>query len=138
MQIENHLPFAVVVCTYDVADFLFWIPWQVHNLEPGMTRSIAAHDHGRCKLKIEIVDGARLWVLKAPADVIYSERDVVRIGPALDGDDEAAVDFRDPDRARAAFLRRHRARVVLADDWIPSARRTGSQAVVRGVLGDDA
>ena len=138
MQIENHLPFAVVVCTYDVADFLFWIPWQVHNLEPGMTRSIAAHDHGRCKIKIEIVDGARLWVIKAPAEVVYSDRDVVRIGPAVDGDDESAADFRDPDRARADFLRRHRALVVLADDWIPNARRTGSQAVVRGVLGDDA
>ncbi len=142
MQIENHLPFAVVVCTYDVGDFLFWIPWQVHNLEPAMTRSIAAHDHGRCKLKIEIVDGARLWVLKAPADVVYSDRDVVRIGPRLglgepDEPDEP-VPHRDPERARAEFLRRHGALVVLADDWIPCARRTGSQAVVRGVLGDEA
>lgn len=141
MQIENHLPFAVVVCTYDVADFLFWIPWQVHNLEPGMTRSIAAHDHGRCKLKIEIVDGARLWVLKAPADVVYSDRDVVRIGPHLGIGrelDEPAPAPGDPDRARAEFLRRHGALVVLADDWIPSARRTGSQGVVHGALGDDA
>jgi hypothetical protein len=142
MQIENHLPFAVVVCTYDVGDFLFWIPWQVHNLEPGMTRSIAAHDHGRCKLKIEIVDGARLWVLKAPADVVYADRDVVRIGPHLgigrELDGAAPPAHRDPDRARAEFLFRHRALVVLADDWIPSARRTGIQAVVRGALGDEA
>ncbi|MEO7734749.1 MAG: hypothetical protein ABIY55_27590 [Kofleriaceae bacterium] len=141
MLIENHLPFAVVVCTYDVGDFLFWIPWQVHNLEPGMTRSIAAHDHGRCRLKIEIVDGPRLWVLKAPADVVYTDREVVEIGARLaigPAFDEAAWTHRDPDRARAEFLRRHQALVVLADEWIPSARRSGSHPVVRGVLGDEA
>jgi hypothetical protein len=137
MQIENQLPFAVVVCTYDVGDFLFWLPWQVHNLEPGVTRSIAAHDHGRCKLKIEIVDGSRIWVLASPTDAIYAEGDVIRIGPSF-GIDMTSSTPRDPDRARDEFLHRNRDLLVLADEWIPNARRSRSYAVVRAVLGDDA
>jgi hypothetical protein len=137
MWIENQLPFAVVVCTYDVADFLFWLPWQVHNLDPGATRSITAHDHGRCKLKIEIVDGPRLWVLATPADAVYTDHEVVKIGPSL-GIDATSVTLRDPDRAREEFLRRNRDLLVLADEWIPNARRSRSYPVVHGAVSDDA
>ncbi len=137
MQIENQLPFAVVVCTYDVADFLFWLPWQVHNLEPGAMRSITAHDQGRCKLKIEIVDGSRLWVLATPADAVYADHEVVRIGPSL-GIDATSVTPCDPEVAREAFLRRNRDLLVLADEWIPNARRSRGYPVVLGLASDDA
>lgn len=80
MQIENHLPFVIVVSTYDVSDFVHWIPFQTRSVSPGATGTVRAHDRGRCKIKLEMIDGPRTWVLDQPDEHIYSERDVIRLG----------------------------------------------------------
>jgi hypothetical protein len=80
VQIENYFPFVIVVSTYDVIDYLYWIPVQTRTIGPRCTDAVRAHDGGRCKIKVEIIDGPRVWVLDRPDDHIYSEGDVVKIG----------------------------------------------------------
>jgi len=80
MQIENYLPFVIVVSTYDVSDIVYWVPFQIRSVSPGATGVIRAHDGGRCKIKLEMIDGPRTWVLDRPDEHIYSECDVIRLG----------------------------------------------------------
>jgi hypothetical protein len=80
VQIENHFPFVIVVSTYDVADYLYWVPAQTRNIGPCATGVIRAHDGGRCKIKIEIIDGPRTWVLDRPDDRVYADGDTITIG----------------------------------------------------------
>lgn len=80
MQIENHFPFVIVVSTCDVIDYLYWIPVHMRSIGPRCTDIVRAHDGGRCKIKVEIIDGPRVWVLDRPDDHIYSEGDVIKIG----------------------------------------------------------
>jgi hypothetical protein len=80
MQIENHFPFVVVVSTYDVNDFVYWVPFQTRSISPGTTGVVRAHDGGKCKIKLEMIDGPRTWVLDRPDDHVYSEHDVIAIG----------------------------------------------------------
>jgi len=80
VQIENYFPFVIVVSTYDVIDYLYWIPVQTWNIGPCGTGVVRAHDGGRCKIKVEIIDGPRIWILDRPDDHIYSEADIIRIG----------------------------------------------------------
>lgn len=83
MQIENHFPFVVVVSTYDVNDFVCWTPFQTRTINPGTIGVVRAHDGGRCKIKLEMIDGPRTWVLDRPDDHVYSDRDVITVGKPL-------------------------------------------------------
>lgn len=80
MQIENHFPFVIVVSTYDVNDFVYWVPFQTRSISPGTTGVVRAHDGGRCKIKLEMIDGPRTWVLDRPDDHVYSDHDVITVG----------------------------------------------------------
>jgi hypothetical protein len=80
VQIENHFPYVIVVSTYDVDDYLYWVPVETRKLGPCTTGVIPAHDGGQCKIKIEIIDGPRTWVLDRPDDHVYAESDTLRIG----------------------------------------------------------
>jgi hypothetical protein len=85
MQIENHLPFMIVVSTYDVSDVVYRAPFQTRSVAPGATGVVRAHDGGRCKIKLELIDGPRTWVLDQPDEHIYAERDVIRVGQPHQG-----------------------------------------------------
>src|SRR4051812_31309909 len=91
MQIENYFPFVVVVSTYDVNDFVYWIPFQTRSISPGTTGVVRAHDGGKCKIKLEMIDGPRTWVLDRPDDHIYAEHDVITIGKPPSGVHQAPV-----------------------------------------------
>ena len=97
MQIENHFPFVIVVSTFDVDDYLYWVPAQTRNIGPCATGVIRAHDGGRCKIKVEIIDGPRTWVLDRPDDRVYADGDTLTIGrsdfyaPRRVGDDAVAA-----------------------------------------------
>jgi hypothetical protein len=80
VQIENHFPFVIVVSTYDVGDYLYWVPAQTRNIGPCASGVIPAHDGGRCKIKIEIIDGPRTWVLDRPDDRVYADGETLTIG----------------------------------------------------------
>jgi hypothetical protein len=135
MKIENRLPVAVVVSTYDVGDFLYWIPNQVRPLEPCTTGVVQAHDGGRCKIKVEIVDGPRTWVLDRPDSRIYTDADIVQLGEP--GPAPVAAAALDTPGALHDFLQRNHDHVVLTDDWVPGARRTTEDPMVRTVMNND-
>jgi hypothetical protein len=80
MQIENHLPFPIVVRTYDAGDVLYWIPAYSQKVAGHTTSNLRAHDGGRCKIKIEIIDGPRTWVLDRPDERVYTDSDVLTVG----------------------------------------------------------
>lgn len=80
MQIENYLPFVIVVSTYDVNDFVYRVPVQTRSVGPGATGVVRAHDGGRCKIKLEMIDGPRTWVLDRSDDHVHSDGEVIRVG----------------------------------------------------------
>jgi hypothetical protein len=80
VKIENYFSFVIVVSTYDVFDYLYWVPVQTWQIDPRSTGVVRAHDGGRCKIKVEIIDGPRIWVLDRPDNHIYAEADIIRIG----------------------------------------------------------
>jgi len=63
-----------------VNDFVYGAPFQTRSISPGTTGVIRAHDGGRCKIKLEMIDGPRTWVLDRSDEHIYSDGDVIRVG----------------------------------------------------------
>ncbi len=91
MKLVSAFDVELKVYTFNAGDVLEWIPYRIYTLHPHSICDVQAHDHGRCKLRIEWSQyGGRELGIHSQGEVLLLQASKRPSIPILDGSEKGS------------------------------------------------
>ena len=76
MKLVNSFDITLTISTFNAGDVLEWIPYRVYHATPNSIVDVRAHDHGRCKIRID-------WSQYGGRELgVHSDSEILLLEPA--------------------------------------------------------